>query len=470
MSSMTVVIMAAGQGTRMRSALAKVLHPVCGRPMILWPVLAARAAGADRIVVVGGPDRALAGVLPPEVELAVQPEPDGTGGAVRAALEAIDGDGTVIVLSGDVPLVTGDGVAALARAHEEARAAATLTSMELEDPGAYGRVVRGPDGEVARVAEAKAEGDASPAELAIREVNAGIYAFDAGALRAALPALSPANAQGELYLPDVLPALRARGATVVAHRTEDVTLTLGVNDRADLARVVELARARINGRHMRAGVTLEDPAASYLDADVEIGEDTHIAPGTALRGATRVGRGCRVGPHATLINARLGDDVAVTYAQLVDCEVGDGASVGPFAYLRPGTVLRPGAKAGTYVEIKNSDIGADAKVPHLSYIGDADIGERTNLGASTITANYDGVEKHRTTIGADVRTSVDTTFVAPVAVGDGAFTAAGSVITKDVPPGALGIARERQRNIERYADRAKEKKAARGDEAVDPPS
>jgi bifunctional UDP-N-acetylglucosamine pyrophosphorylase/glucosamine-1-phosphate N-acetyltransferase len=470
MASPTVVIMAAGQGTRMRSALPKVLHPVCGRPMILWPVLAARDAGAGRVIVVGGPDRALADVLPAGVELAVQAQPDGTGGAVRAALEGIEVDGTIVVLSGDVPLITGESVATLIRAHEAAGAAATLTSMELEDPGAYGRVVRGSDGHVERVAEAKAQGDASAEELAIREVNTGIYAFDAAELLRGLPAISAANAQGELYLPDVLPVLCERGATVVAHRIDDVTLTLGVNDRADLAHVDGLARARINDAHMRAGVTLEDPSAAYVDADVEIGADTRIAPGTALRGTTRVGHACTVGPHATLIDARLGHEVVVTYAHLERCEVHDGASVGPFAYLRPGTVLRRGAKAGTYVEIKNSDIGADAKVPHLSYIGDADVGERTNLGASTITANYDGVDKHRTTIGAGVRTAVDTTFVAPVTVGDGAYTGAGSVITKDVPPGALGIARERQRNVEGYADRLTAGKKPADGEAVDPPS
>jgi bifunctional UDP-N-acetylglucosamine pyrophosphorylase/glucosamine-1-phosphate N-acetyltransferase len=452
--------MAAGMGTRMRSETPKVLHHVCGRPLVVWPVAAARTAGADRIVVVGGPDRALEGVLPEGVDLAVQHEARGTGDAVAAAAPGIDPQATVVVLSGDVPLVGAEEIEALVAAHEQAGAQATVLTMVLEDPGTYGRVVRDAAGAVERVVEAKGEGDATPEQLAIREVNTGIYAFAGAALLDALPRVAADNAQGEYYLPDVLPLIRAAGGTRAARVTDDFTVTLGVNDRVDLARVAAAARERINRAHMLAGVTLEDPATTYIEVGVEIGRDTVVAPGTTLLAGTRIGERCRIGPYATLAAASIGDRVTVLQSHLQGCELHDGVVVGPFAFLRPGTVLREGVKAGTFVEIKNSDVGAGSKVPHLSYVGDADVGENSNLGASTITANYDGREKHRTTIGSDVKTSVDTTFVAPVTVGDGAYTGAGSVITDDVPPGALGIARERQRNIEGYADRANTEKQA----------
>jgi bifunctional UDP-N-acetylglucosamine pyrophosphorylase/glucosamine-1-phosphate N-acetyltransferase len=299
--------------------------------------------------------------------------------------------------------------------------------------------LRDAGGGVLRVVETKRPGDASAADLAIQEVNTGIFAFDAGALRGALPRLTAENAQGELYLPQVLEEIASEGGTVAAHPVADRRVVLGVNDRVALARLRRLAQDAIHERHMRAGVGIVDPGATVIDADVQIGRDTVIEPFTTIRGATRIGGGC-----------------VVRHSYLVDCVVEDGASVGPFAYLRPGTVLRAGAKAGTFVEVKNSDIGAGSKIPHLSYIGDADVGEGTNLGAATITANYDGREKHRTTIGSRVQTSVDTTLVAPVALGDEARTGAGSVITEDVPPGALGIARERQTNIEGYAERRRE--------------
>jgi bifunctional UDP-N-acetylglucosamine pyrophosphorylase/glucosamine-1-phosphate N-acetyltransferase len=449
----TVVVMAAGQGTRMRSEVPKVLHDLCGRPMIGWPVAAARAAGAGRIVVVQGNDGALHGRLDEDVELVVQPRPDGTGGAVRAAREHL-GEGVVLVVNGDVPLVTADALRALADAHGRAGAAATIATMVLDDATGYGRVVRGPDGSVAHVVETKSRGDATAEELAIREVNAGVYAFDAAALRTALDDLRADNAQGEYYLPDVLPLLREAGATVAAHVVADPTLLLGINDRVELARVRALAQRRIIEAHQRAGVTVVDPASTVIEAGVVLGSDTVVEPSTFLRGTTRAGRGCRLGPLTTLIDAAVGDGAAVVHSYVQGpVEIGDRVSVGPFAFLRPGTVLRAGAKAGTFVEIKNSDIGEGTKIPHLSYIGDADVGPGTNLGAATITANYDGARKHRTTIGANVRTSVDTTLVAPVTVGDDAITGAGSVITDDVPPKALGIARERQTNIEGYADR-----------------
>jgi bifunctional UDP-N-acetylglucosamine pyrophosphorylase/glucosamine-1-phosphate N-acetyltransferase len=453
MARPTVVILAAGQGTRMRSAVPKVLHPVLGRPMVCWPVEAARKGGAGHVVVVGGPDRALEPHLPDGVALAVQAEPRGTGDAVRSAADEIDADATVIVLSGDVPLVTSEFVRGLAEAHDANGTAATMVTMELADPGEYGRVVRDGDGSVERVVEAKGEGDATPEELAINEVNTGIYAFQGAELLSALERVTADNAQGEYYLPDVLPILRGDGRRVGAHVVDDARLTLGVNDRADLAVVTLLARQGIIERHMRAGVTVVDPGSTLIEADVEIGRDTVVEPSTFLRGRTRVGEDCRIGPLTTVIDSVLGDGVTVLHSYLAECEVRAGGTVGPFAYLRPGTLLREKAKAGTFVEIKNSDVGEGTKVPHLSYIGDAEIGEGTNIGAGTITANYDGYRKHRTTIGAHVHGGVDTAFVAPVSVGDHAWTAAGSVVTSDVPDGALAIARERQRNIEGYDER-----------------
>jgi bifunctional UDP-N-acetylglucosamine pyrophosphorylase / glucosamine-1-phosphate N-acetyltransferase len=447
-----VVILAAGQGTRMRSRVPKVLHDLCGRPMIAWSVTAALEAGAGKVVVVDGPDRPLNGELPDGVELAIQPEANGTGGAVLAAVDHV-GDEAVLVLNGDVPLVTADLLRGLLDAHVTGRVQATLASTELDDPSGYGRVVRRSDGSVARVVETKVIGDATPDELAIREVNAGLYAFDGPALKDALNRLTPDNAQGELYLPSVVELLDQ----VAAHSFDDPGAMLGVNDRVELARVRALAQARINAAHMRAGVTLVDPATTLIDVTVRIGQDTVIQPSTFLRGTTAIGERCTIGPLTTIIDATLGDDVTVLHSYLTTCEVRDKATIGPFAYLRPGTLLRERAKAGTFVEIKNSDIGEGTKVPHLSYIGDADVGPGTNIGAANVTANYDGVNKHRTTIGADVHTSVDTTFVAPVTVGDGAYTAANSAITDDVPPGALGIARPRQTNIEGYAERKRKR-------------
>ena len=453
----TVLILAAGEGTRMRSATPKVLHPICGRPMIGWPIRAAQEAGAGRIVVVDGPKRRLEGELPDGVELAVQEEPNGTGDAVRSAAGHIGADDTVLVLMGDVPLITAEAIAGLAEAHEESGAAATMATMELEDPTGYGRVVRASDGSVERVVETKKAGDAAPEEEAIREVNTGIYAFAGGDLVDALGRLTADNAQGELYLPDVLPLLRGDGKLVGGHVVTDSTLTLGINTRVDLARVRALAQARIHRAHGLAGVTIIDPASTVVEAEVEIGADTVVEPGTFLRGATRIGERCTVGPLSTLVDTTVGDESRIVHSYLDRAQLGAGVSVGPFAYLRPSARLHDRAKAGTFVEIKNSEVGEGTKIPHLSYIGDADIGAGSNVGAGTITANYDGANKHRTTIGSGVRVSVHTSFVAPVTIGDGAYTGAGSVITEDVPPGALGIARERQRNVEGYAERAPRK-------------
>jgi bifunctional UDP-N-acetylglucosamine pyrophosphorylase / glucosamine-1-phosphate N-acetyltransferase len=453
MTAPTVVVLAAGQGTRMRSDVPKVLHELCGRPMGLWPVCAALEAGAGKVVVVDSPARPLAAVLPDGVELVVQPQPNGTGGAVAAAAAALDGQATVVVLSGDVPLVSAEAIAELVAAHEAGGTAATMATTVLADPGGYGRVVRDAGGAVARVVETKQAGDATEQELQIREVNTGIYAFAGAALLAALPRLSADNAQGELYLPQVLDLLRADGARVAAHAVQDPGLVLGVNDRVALAEVRALAQRAILERHMRAGVTIVDPASTWVDVDVRIGRDARIEPGTALRGHTVVAEGALVGPHTTVIDSEVRARARVRASWLQEAVVHADATVGPFAYLRPGAVLHEGAKAGTFVEIKNSEIGAGAKIPHLSYIGDADVGEGANLGAGTITANYDGRAKHRTTIGRRVRGGVDTAFVAPVSVGDDAYTAAGSVITADVPPGALGVARAHQANVEGYAER-----------------
>jgi bifunctional UDP-N-acetylglucosamine pyrophosphorylase/glucosamine-1-phosphate N-acetyltransferase len=440
MTDATAVIMAAGRGTRMRSDRPKVLHDLCGRPLIGWVLAAAQEAGVGRIVLVDNPDRTLQEELPGDVAVAIQAEAKGTADALLAAREHF-GEGPVVVLSGDVPLLTAQTIRELLDAHARAGAAATMLTMELDEPAELGRVIRAPDGTVERVVEAKATGsDATPEQLAIREVNTGIYVFDGALLEDALRRVPTDNAQNEAYLPDALVVLREDGRRIAAHVADDPALTLGVNDRVDLATVRALAQRRINEAHMRAGVEIIDPAATYVEVGVAIGRDTRIEPGTTLKAGTRIGARC-----------------TIRSAYVDGATIEDGVSVGPFAYLRPGTVLRSNAKVGTFVEIKNSDIGAGTKVPHLSYIGDADVGEQANLAAATITANYDFVRKNRTTIGDRARTSVDTTLVAPVTLGDDAYTAAGSVITEDVPAGALGIARERQHTIEGYAERRKER-------------
>ena len=452
-SAPTVLIMAAGEGTRMKSDLPKVLHPVCGRPMLAWPIVAAREAGAGRIAVIRSPQHDLSAVLPDDVEAVVQPEPDGTGGAVRAASGVIDGAGTVVLLSGDHPLISAEMISALLDTHRESGAAATVMTAELDDPGSYGRVVRDGDGDVERIVEAKDPADATPEELAIREINTGTYAFEAAPLAEALSSISNDNAQGEYYVGDVLPVLRDSGSRVAAHRASDSAVNIGVNTRRDLAEASAVARRRILDRHMLAGVTIADPAATWIDADVQLAPDVTVEPGTSLRGATRIAGGSVVGPHSTVIDSTIGESASVVHSYLVDCELLDGCTVGPFTYLRPAAKLAEGVKAGAFVEIKKSEVGSDAKERQLSYIGDADIGAGANMGAGTITANYDGSRKHRTVIGDHVRIGVDTSLVAPVNVGDAAYTGAGSVITKDVPPGALGISRAQQENVEGFADR-----------------
>ncbi len=422
--------------------------------MIAWSVAAARAAGADRICVIVSPDRDLSGVLPDGVETVIQPTADGTGGALRAALPVIADSEVVLVLSGDQPLVSAEEIEMLHTESSASGAEAVLLTAELEDPGAYGRVIRSADGSVEKIVEAKEPGDATREELAVREVNAGTYLFQAEALAEALEHISNDNSQGEYYLPDVLPAMRDAGKTIAACVTDAVAV--GVNDKVELAAVEAAARTALLEGHMRAGVTVVDPASTWIDADVDIAEDVRIEPGCSIKGSTRIEAGALIGPHSTLIDSKVGKGSEVRNSHLDSCTIGEGVVVGPFAHVRPGTELADGSKAGSFVEIKNSRIGKGAKVPHLSYVGDADVGEESNLGASTITANYDGKDKHRTKIGRKVRTGVDTTLVAPVEVGDEAYTGAGSVITEDVPSGALGIGRPEQHNVEGYTNRKRD--------------
>ena len=437
----------------MRSTLPKVLHPVCGRPMVAWPVLAAREAGADRVAVIVSPDRDLTPGLPSGTETVVQPEADGTGGAVRAAHDIVRASETIVVLSGDHPLIDAEIVSGLLETHNAAGAGATVMTVDAEDPSAYGRIVRDDSGEVDRIVETKDPDEVDDEILAISEINTGTYVFAAEPLVAALDQLTNENAAGEYYIGDVLPMLREEGLSVVAHKADDPNVNLGVNNRVDLAHVTAAARRKILERHMLAGATIVDPASTWVDADVEIAADATIEPGTVLRGRTSIGCDSIVGPHSTVIDSAVGEACRLLHAYVCETEIGDRCEVGPFAYLRPGTVLEQGAKAGTFVEIKGSRIGAEAKVPHLAYVGDADVGARANLGAGTITANYDGFAKNRTKIGEDARIAVNTSLVAPVSVGDGAYTGADAVIRDDVPDGALAVSENEQRNIDGYAEK-----------------
>jgi len=452
MRPLAVVILAAGLGTRMKSDIPKVLHQVCGRPMLSYVIDAALSVSPDRVVVVTGPDQdAITEILPVGCERAVQQQRLGTGDAVRAGLEPLAGfDGDVMVLMGDAPLVDGPFLTGLLETHGVSGARSTMATAVLADPVHYGRVVRDDDGGVRRVVEAR---DAAPDELLLTEVNTGFYVFDAELLRGLLPRLQPANAQAELYLTDVVHLALADGEAVEAYVAADPEVMLAINSRVELAAVNALMRRRLVERLMLAGVTVEDPQTTFVDYGVEVGRDTLIRANTHLLGRTTVGAASEVGPGSFLRDAFVGDRARVISSHLYECVIGSGCNVGPFAYIRPNTVLAEGAKAGTFVEIKNSRIGERSKVPHLSYVGDAVVGRDSNIAAGNITANYDGYDKHATAIGDRVRTGSDTTIVAPVTIGDDAFTAAGSVITRDVPPGALGVAREQQKNIEGYAER-----------------
>ena len=434
-SDLAVVVMAAGLGTRMRSAIPKHLHPLLGRRVVDWVVDAARELDASPLVVVASPETrdAYDGVT-----VAVQAEPRGTGDAVASARSALDGfRGNVVVLDAAAPLLTAELLRALVDEHRRTAAAVTILTIEPDEPLPYGRVLRDETGAVCAIVE---ERDATPDQRAVRELNTSIYVFEAGALWDALARVDNDNAQGELYLTDTVRHIVEADGRAAAYRCADDMAALGINNRVELAVATSILRDRINERHMLAGVTIVDPKSTWIDADVAIEPDTVLHPFTELRGVTRVRTGAEIGSHAVC----------------VDVEIGRRARVGPFCYLRPGTVLESGAKAGTFVEIKNTRVGERAKIPHLSYIGDAEIGEDTNIAAGNVTANFShvpGVPKGRTTIGRNVRTGVDNTFKAPVTIGDEAWIYPGTVITEDVPAGALAGFPPRQVNKEGYVRR-----------------
>jgi bifunctional UDP-N-acetylglucosamine pyrophosphorylase/glucosamine-1-phosphate N-acetyltransferase len=450
---LTVIILAAGEGTRMRSrALPKVLHSFAGRSLLGHVLAASEPLRATATAVVIGHRRDevaahLAGICP-RATAVVQDQQNGTGHAVRVALQQLRPDpsdeaGTVLVLPGDAPLLTSQTLTRLLEVHAASGAGATMLTSEVADPTGYGRVIRSSDGSVHRVVEHK---DASPDELAVAEVSALVYAFDAVLLRDAVSRLSTDNAQGEEYLPEVVAILVREGRTVAA-MTAPATETAGVNDRIQLAAAHRTYNDRLLDQHMRAGVTVLDPATTWVDATVELAPDVTIKPNTQLEGGTRIGAGAVIGPDCTLTDTEVGAGSVLQRVVADRARIGERVTAGPFAYLRPGTELADEVHIGTYVELKAAQVGTGTKVPHLSYVGDATIGEHTNIGAATVFVNYDGVHKHRSTIGSHARTGADNMFIAPVAVGDGAYTAAGSVIDRDVPPGALGVGRAKQRNV-----------------------
>ncbi|MGC1214985.1 MAG: bifunctional UDP-N-acetylglucosamine diphosphorylase/glucosamine-1-phosphate N-acetyltransferase GlmU, partial [Micromonospora sp.] len=451
----TVVVLAAGEGKRMKSALPKVLHPLLGRTLLGHVLAAAAPLAANRtVVVVGhGADQVrahLAGIAP-EATPVLQAQQLGTGHAVRIALDAApDATGTLVVINGDVPLLRPETVTALVEAHEGARAAATVLAAEVPDPTGLGRIVRNAAGRLEQIVE---ERDATAEQRALREINAGIYAFDVVRLRDALGKISTDNDQGEEYLTDVFGLLRDAGEPVAVHCAADHVETLGCNDRVELAVLRRLLRDRVNSGWMRTGVSILDPHTTWIDVTVTVERDAVIDQNTQLQGATTVGAGAVVGPDTTLIDTTVGAGATLLRSHAVGAEVGPQATVGPYAYLRPAARLAEKSKVGTFVEVKNSEVGAGAKVPHLSYVGDATIGAKANIGAATIFVNYDGVNKNRTIIGEAAFIGCDTSLIAPVEVGAGAYVAAGSAITQDVPPGALGVTRAPQRSIDGWVAR-----------------
>lgn len=450
-----VIVLAAGAGTRMKSKTPKILHEIGGRSLVGHALAGADGIDPDHLIAVVSHERErvtaaiaeIASGLGRQVLIAVQDEPLGTGDAARAGLTALpdDFDGTVVITVADAPLLDAPTLQALLDLHDGA--AVTLTGFIADDPTGYGRIVRDADagGAVTAIVEHK---DADEEQRAITEVNAGIYAFDAATLRRALGALSTDNSQGEYYLTDVVEIARNDGRTVRALLVDDPAVVAGCNDRVQLAELGAELNRRTVARHQLAGATVVDPATTWIDVDVTIGQDVTIEPGTQLRGRTTIGSDAVVGPDTTLTDVVVGEGAQVIRTHGSDAAIGAGATVGPFAYLRPGTELGANGKIGTFVETKNAQIGAGSKVPHLTYVGDATIGEQSNIGASSVFVNYDGVNKHRTVIGSHCRTGSDNMFVAPVTVGDGAYTGAGTVVRQNVPPGALAVSAGEQRTID----------------------
>jgi bifunctional UDP-N-acetylglucosamine pyrophosphorylase/glucosamine-1-phosphate N-acetyltransferase len=451
-----VVVLAAGEGKRMKSELAKVLHAICGRSLLGHVLVAAEPLGAAETIVVVGRGREQVTehlkTIESSATTVVQDEQRGTGHAVRLALESLGetADGAIVVLPGDVPLLDSDTLTRLVQRHTETNAAGTVLTADLPDPTGYGRVVRDSDGHVTAIVE---ERDADESTRQLDEVNTSVYVFDAGKLRGSLSRLTTDNAQAEEYLTDVIGLLVADGDVVASVKAADHVETLGVNDRVQLAAARRAMRDRIVEHWMREGVTVIDPQTTWMGVRVTIEPDVVIHQNTQLHGATHIARMAEIGPDTTLRATTVGEGASVIKSHCTGAEIGAEATVGPYAYLRPGTRLGRAAKAGAYVELKNATVGDDSKVPHLSYVGDAEIGERSNIGAATVFVNYDGADKHATIVGDDARVGSDTMLVAPIEIGDGAYTAAGSVITEDVPPGAMGVGRARQRNIEGWVER-----------------
>jgi bifunctional UDP-N-acetylglucosamine pyrophosphorylase/glucosamine-1-phosphate N-acetyltransferase len=439
----------------MKSAKPKVAHELLGKPLIRWVADAAKAAGTKRLIAVVGHQRDIVSALVPDATCVVQQELLGTGHAIMIARDTITKAGapaSIVILCGDTPLITPDTIKRIVARQQDEQAACCALSFEPDNPSGYGRIIRASDGTLERIVEEK---DANGAERAVREVNSGMYCFDVAALVSALDKLTNDNAQGEYYLTDTLEIIKRDGGRVIVEKAKDAIEPLGINDRVRLADATSLMQERINHAHMLAGVTMLDPSSVWVGPDVTLEQDVTLLPLTFLQGDTHIASGSVVGPNSRVNNSNIGHDCAVDESVLVYATLEDRVSVGPRAYLRPGTIMRQGSRAGTHVEIKNSDIGENSKVPHLSYIGDTKMGAGVNIGASSITCNYDGVNKNHTTIGDRAFIGSDTMFVAPVNVGNDVVTGAGSVITKDVPDGSLAIGRSKQANIEGWAKKKK---------------
>ena len=444
----SVVVLAAGEGTRMKSSTPKVLHPIAGRSLVGHVLSAVNALSPEHVRVVVGAGREAVEAhikeIAPAAHTVFQERRGGTGHATQLALAGVDISGTILILAGDTPMLTSASLAQLLEVHHAGDFTASVMTAEHPDPTGYGRIIRADDGSLLRIVE---ERDADDMEKDIFEINSGVYAFDAKKLMGAIGKLSTDNSQGELYLTDVIEILRNEGGSIAAVMIEDFIEILGINDRVQLSECAALLRDRINEEFMRAGITIVDPTTTWIDATAAIANDVTIYPGSAILGTTKIASGAVIGPRTTLDSCTVLEGAHVLESQCIESTIGKNAQVGPYSYLRKDSVLGTSSKVGAFVEMKNASVGEGSKVPHLSYVGDATIGEGTNIGAATIFVNYDGVDKHHTTVGDHVRIGSDSMLVAPVTIGDGAYTAAGSVITEDVPPGAMGVARGKQRNV-----------------------